>query len=104
MDYNTCCYVPDEEYKPIIGDLVPYVSEKDGALTIELSNVGKTVGESVWVHVLYFDESDKLIGIDYAFFDDADYELKAGKTIIQVLDTYRKYDHYKMFFSGKGKA
>lgn len=93
-------YSKSRYYESVIQDL-SYVRDdiKDG-LVLQVRNNGTKAAEFVQAYVLFFKDG-KLVGYDYSYFADDDFELKPGKTISKQFMSYEEFDSVEFYFDGR---
>ena len=89
-------------YKPVIGNLSYELIENSKNIIISVTNNGSYAAEFVKGYILWFDAKDNLIGVTDKYIVDDNSEIKSGETEKSQFSKNSKYDHYEVYFSGRG--
>ena len=85
------------EYSKPANDNITYeVSELDEKLIVTVKNTSEETIDSVEVEALFF-LNGEVIGDSSAYFNDSDYEFKAGDEMTEEINIYEAYDSYELF-------
>lgn len=86
--------------KPVQSILSYKVSELSDKVILSVTNNGEENLDFVCADILFF-KGDKIVGNDFTYFTDRDYELKTGKTLHKELYCYGSYDSYLVFLNAE---
>lgn len=89
-------------YKPVVGNLSYDLTENTKNIIISVTNNGSYAAKYVEGYILWFDSKDNLIGVTDHYITDDDSEIKSGATEKAQFSKNSKYDHYELYFSGRG--
>lgn len=100
VKYDYSC---EEEttYKPVINNLSVETNKNDKNVTLVVTNKSDIPAQFVQAYALFFDKNNKLVSCQSKFITDGDSEIKPGATISAQLDSYEKYDHVEIYYTGR---
>ena len=90
----------EDWYECVVSDLTYESTTAKKKEIVSVTNNGTEAAEFVEGRALFF-KNGKVVGFEWIYFTDDDYELKPGKTITREMDCYEKYDSVKFFFTGR---
>ncbi len=94
-------YSKETYYDPVLSDLEIEQSVSNRKVVVSVTNNGEYAAEFVQAYALFFDSNGKVVGYDYTYISDDDYEIKPGKTVVDELNNYSEFDSVKLFFTGR---
>lgn len=77
--------------------LVTEISENEQNVVIAVTNKETEAANYVEVYTFMFDASNKVVGYDWSFVGDDDYQVKPGATLYQQVNVRKPYDHVEVY-------
>lgn len=99
VDYEYSVEVSESGYKSLTADMSLSYSEDDSGVTFYATNISDETIDSATVRVLFYRE-DKCVYSDICYFNDEDYELKAGETVESRIPMYMAFDYFTYYWHG----
>lgn len=89
-------------YTDILESLSYETSEVDDGITISVKNNGAEAAHAVLAYVFFYDNSEKLVGVEWNFITDDDLEIKPGATETKTIVNEEKtaFDHVEVYLTG----
>lgn len=88
-------------YNPVLKDISTEETINDKNVIISATNNGDRAAEFVEAYALFFDENNNVVYYSSNYITDNDSEIKPGATLYEQIESYKSFDHVKVYYTGR---